>query len=130
MRLIVLLTAALAAVLLAGCSDGVSNGPDGQSASGGGNLAYNGASNGTQTDTFESDGSCDLVVSANLGSGRVVFTLTGAGSSTSKEVSGPGQYADTAGTLSGAAGTWTLKAERSSNSYGTFSGQYAVTADC
>lgn len=115
------------AVLLAGCSDNASNDANGQSAAGGGNLAYNGASDGTQTDSFDSDGSCELYVSANLGSGSVKVTLrTSSGTTVDKTVSGPGQFAGAVGDASGSAGTWTLQAVRS----GGFTGQYAVSADC
>lgn len=121
-----LVAACALAVLLSGCSN-ASNGPGGQAASGGGNLAYNGASDATQTDTFESDGSCKLAYSANLGSGKVVFSITGGGGSTSVEVKGPSQASDDdGGRVSGSAGTWTLKAVRS----GGFTGQYAATAEC
>jgi hypothetical protein len=119
-----LVAACTLAVLMAGCA---SNDSNGQSAGGGGNLAYNGASDGTQTDNFESDGSCELYVSANLGSGSVKVTLrTSTGSTVDKTVTGPGQFAGTVGDATGPAGGWTLQAVRS----GGFTGQYAVTADC
>ena len=56
----------------------------------------------------------------------------------SKELSGPGQAADTK-TVSGAAGTWTMSASRQAGSYGGtwapgagsgFSGQYAANVSC
>ncbi|HUR25881.1 MAG TPA: hypothetical protein VM327_07715 [Candidatus Thermoplasmatota archaeon] len=123
-----LLALAVLALAMSGCAGAdVSNGPGGQSAAGEGSLAYNGASDGTQTDSFESDGSCELHLAANLGSGSVTVTLrTSTGTTVDKTVSGPGQYDGTVGDASGTAGTWTLKAVRS----GGFTGQYAAHAEC
>jgi hypothetical protein len=123
-----LLALAILALALSGCSGGgVDNGPGGQSAAGGGNLAYNGASDGTHTDTVESDGSCSLHVSANLGSGSVKVTLrTSEGTTVEKTVGGPGQFDGNVGDASGGAGDWTLTAARS----GGFTGQYAAHAEC
>src|SRR5687768_16333039 len=73
-RSLLLALCALALSTFSGCAGdggGVDNGPGGQSAAGGGSLAYNGASDGSHTETVESDGSCTLHVSANLGSGSV-----------------------------------------------------------
>ena len=123
-----LLAVALIALVLSGCAgQDVQNGPDGQSVAGEGSLAYNGASDGTQSDTVESDGSCSLHVSANLGSGSVKVTLrTTEGTTVEKTVSGPGQFGGTVGDASGAAGDWKLTAVRS----GGFTGQYAAHAEC
>ena len=117
----------LIALALAGCS----NSGAGQEGRAEGTLAYNGASNGSHTETFESDGSCDLHVAANLGSGRVRISLVdGAGGETSQDIEGPGPTSDNSASLSGEPGTWTLRAERTSNSYGAFTGQYVATATC
>ena len=119
----------LAAFALAGCTEGggVSNGPDGQSAAGGGNLAYNGASNGSHTDTFESSGTCELQLNANLGSGTVKVTLTApSGATVTGSYTGPGQTSKTYGDATGPEGIWTLKAERS----GGFTGQYTASGVC
>lgn len=121
--------ACLSLVLLAGCT--ASNGADGQSAGGGGNLAYNGASNGSHTDSFESDGSCVLHLSANLGSGKVTVTLrTAEGTTVQANAAGPGQVSKAFGEATGSPGTWTLRAERTNNDFGPFSGQYAASATC
>jgi hypothetical protein len=123
------LLSVLTAFAMAGCAEGgsVSNGPDGQSAAGGGNLAYNGASNGSHTDTFEGSGTCELQLNANLGSGTVKVTLTSpSGETATGSYSGPGQTSKTYGDATGSEGTWTLKAERS----GGFTGQYTASAIC
>jgi hypothetical protein len=123
-----LLACLVIALALSGCAGGnASNGPDGQSASGGGNLAYNGASNGSHSDTFDASGTCELQLNANLGSGTVKVTLTSpSGDSVSGSFSGPGQTSKTYGDATGSDGTWTLKAERS----GGFTGQYTASAVC
>lgn len=121
-----LMLALLSAALLAGCS--ASNDAGGQSASSPGNLAYNGASSGTQTSkAFGCDGSGTANVSANLGSGSVTITVkdsTGKAVYT-KSVSGPGQSADNKA-VSGAKGDWTITASRGAG----FTGQYAVNVNC
>ncbi|MEA3136434.1 MAG: hypothetical protein QOC71_715 [Thermoplasmata archaeon] len=132
MRTLLLATLILG-LALAGCSgkNDVSNGPDGQTVAGGGSLTYNGASNGSHTDDVESDGSCSLHLTANVGMGKVKVTLTTLeGTTVDQTVSGPGQFDGTVGDASGKAGTWTLKAERSGDTYGSFSGQYTARAVC
>jgi hypothetical protein len=136
------LPAALAiafAVLASGCADrggdgpSASNGPGGQSASSGqGELAYNGASNGSHSDTFECDGTAAVDIAGNLGSGTLQIRVTdAAGRVHSHTVSGPGQASEHEDLRDGwAAGTWTVSAMRSSNSYGAFSGQYAISVEC
>lgn len=123
MRILTLLSILVLAPVLAGCT----NDANGQSSQGEGSLAYNGASDGRQTDSFASDGSCELHVSANLGSGKLQVTLrTLEGTTVEKTVNGPGQFAGTVGDARGSAGTWTLQAVRS----GGFTGQYALHAQC
>lgn len=131
--LVVLLTLA---ALLSGCADGeFSNGPDGQSASTNGHLAYNGASTGTQQGKATcKDGSGKVSFSANLGSGKVTVRAV--------DASGVTQFTDSWGnvgqhsqskSVSGAKGDWTLVAERSAGSaYGAsgWSGQYDLTLVC
>ena len=119
---------ALLAFALAGCS--ASNGVDGQSVAGGNSLAYNGASGGQQKTSFSCGGSGTIHLSANLGMGSVTFSVKDSSGKTvySKTVSSTGQSAQD-GNVSGAAGTWTLSADRA-GSYGAFSGQYAVSVDC
>lgn len=121
-----LLLASLSAVLFAGCTS--DNSGDGQSAQGEGALAYNGASSGTQSDSFDCGGSADISVSANLGSGSLTFTVSdGAGKQVySKSTSGAGQIADSKEDVKGTSGTWTVKAVRGSG----FTGQYAAAVSC
>jgi hypothetical protein len=132
----ILLATLVLGLALAGCAGNgnggkVSNGPDGQSVAGGGSLTYNGASPGSHTDAVDSDGSCSLHVTANIGMGKVKVTLTALeGTTVEKTVSGPGQFDGNVGEASGKAGTWTLKAERSGDTFGSFSGQYTANAIC
>lgn len=124
---------AVLALLLAGCS----NSPDGQTAEAEGSLAYNGASTGThQSDPFECDGSANVHLSANVGSGRVSVSVrdsTGRAVFT-RTVEGPGQTSDSQD-ASGTAGDWSISVTRSGSSGvpgapGSFSGQYAIHVDC
>jgi hypothetical protein len=115
-----LVLACLATALLAGCAGAP-----------GGNLTYNGASNGTQQTTFQCDGSGKASFSANLGSGQVSVTAkdpTGKVAYINKAVA-PGQNADS-GDVVGVKGTWELTATRSGTMYGPFSGQYAFHVEC
>jgi hypothetical protein len=120
-----LLTLSLLALvpLLAGCA----NDGAGQSASGEGSLAYNGASAGSHSDKVECGASGDLHVNANLGSGSLTVTVKDESGRTlaSKSYSMVGQASETSD-LSGAAGTWTLSATRGSG----FTGQYALHVEC
>lgn len=115
------------ALALSGCM----NGPDGQSAAKDGNLAYNGASNGTHSSSFEAEGTCSLHISSNIGSGRVDVVLrTPSGTTVEGSAAGPGQKDVHAGDATGGQGTWTLTATRSGSGFATFSGQYLARADC
>lgn len=116
----------LGIVALAGCT----NGPGGQSAANGSNLAFNGASTGSHSTHFTCT-SGTLQVAANLGSGNVRITLTDANGKSlyGNTFSGPGQSADEKA-VSGASGQWTLTATRDAGTYGSFSGQYAAHVDC
>lgn len=127
MRFTPLALMVLCAALLSGCAGNTSNGPDGQSASDEGSLAYNGASAGTQSSKFDCDGSGEASFASNLGSGSVTATMKDSAGQTvyTKSASGPGQVADTK-EVQGAAGEWTVSATRGAG----FSGQYAVDVDC
>ena len=139
LRTTLALTGLLAALLLSGCS--ASNGPDGQSATARGSIAYNGASTGTdRADAFTCDGPAEVSVTSNIGSGSVRVTVKdGAGATVyTTTLSGPGQAADSK-PVSGAAGTWTLTGVREAGDYGGtwapgagggFSGQYAANVSC
>lgn len=126
-----LLVAFACAVLLSGCS--ASQGAGGQEASAPGNLAYQGASAGSHSSKFDCDGSGTVSVGAQLGSGSVTIkVLDGNGATVySKEFSGAGQGADSK-SVEGAAGKWTLSAQRESGGMagGGWSGQYGVDAKC
>jgi hypothetical protein len=118
------LTALAFAVLLAGCS----NGPDGQSASAPGSLAYNGASAGTQSSgPFQCDGGGDVSFSANLGSGTVTVSVKDAAGKVvyTKTTGSAGQTSESK-SVSGAPGSWSLTATRGAG----FAGQYAANVDC
>lgn len=112
---------------LAGCLDGeFSNGPDGQSASGEGSLAYNGSGSGTQSDDFQCDGTGTVDWSVNNGGGSITITVTdGSGAQVFSKSHGSFGQAAQSKSISGAAGEWTVKVTRSG-----FSGQYAVSVDC
>ena len=132
MRPVPLLAALLCTLLLAGCS--ASQGAGGQEASAPGNLAYQGASEGRHQSTFDcDDGSGTVSVGAQLGSGSVtVKVLDGDGDTVySKEFSGAGQSADSRA-VNGAAGEWTVSAERDADSLygGGWSGQYGIDVAC
>lgn len=123
---------ALAALLLAGCA--ASNGPNGQSASGGGHLAYNGASAGSHEARHDCDGSGTVTVSTNLGGGKVTVRVLDAAGATAytATVSKVGQTYDSE-PVEGAKGQWTVSATREASvSYGTamWSGQYDVALAC
>ena len=128
-RVASLLVASLCTLLLAGCAggDGVSNGPDGQSAAQDGNLAYNGASSGSHSSKFDCDGSAEVTFGSNLGGGGVTVTVKDAAGKTvySKTANNVGQASDTKD-VSGSDGEWTVSATRTSG----FAGQYGVTVDC
>jgi hypothetical protein len=125
MRPALLLSALLLALALSGCS--ASNGPGGQSASGHGSLAYNGASSGSHSNSFECSGSAEVDFSANLGSGSVSVTVKDSAGKTvySKSYGGVGESAESK-SVTGASGTWQVSATRTSG----FSGQYAVSVSC
>lgn len=127
-----LVACSLLVVALAGCS--ASNGPGGQSAEGAGHLAYNGASTGEHQTKVDCDGGATLRWSGNLASGQVdVRVLDGDGvQKFSILYSKMGQSSDTK-PVSGAAGDWTLTAERKGSvQYGmeSWSGQYDLHLDC
>lgn len=118
--------AMLVALALAGCT--AENSPGGQSASGNGSLAYNGSSSGTQrSDGFSCDGSAQVSLAGNLGSGSLTVKVTdGAGSQVySKSANGPGQVTENRD-ISGAAGDWRITATRGAG----FTGQYTIGVDC
>lgn len=131
MRPLPLLLALMLALLLSGCS--ASQGPGGQEASAPGNLAYQGASPGQHQSRFDCDGSGTVSVGAQLGSGSVTVKVLDADGATvySREFSGAGQSADSRA-VQGAAGQWTLSAERDGDSLygGGWSGQYGIDAKC
>ena len=139
LRTTLVLSGLLAALLLSGCS--ASNGPDGQSATARGSIAYNGASTGTdRAESFTCAGPAEVSVTSNIGSGSVRITVTDGSGATvyTKTLNGPGQAADSK-PLSGASGTWTLTGVREAGSYGGtwapgagsgFSGQYAAHVSC
>lgn len=139
LRATLLVSGLLAALLLSGCS--ASNGADGQSASAAGSLAYNGGSTGSHTaKPFSCDGPAEVSVTSNIGSGSVRITVKDGNGATvyTKELSGPGQAADSKA-VSGAAGTWSMSASRQAGAYGGtwapgagsgFSGQYAANVNC
>ncbi len=105
---------------LAGCSGAPS-----------GSMAFNGAGSATQTDTFQCDGSGTVDFSANLGGGAVTLTIKdSAGTSVyTKRAEAAGQTAEE-GQVQGASGEWTMTATRTSNSFGPFAGQYAISVRC
>ena len=126
------LALALASLLLAGCS--ASNSPDGQSASGGGHLAYNGASAGSHEGKHSCDGSGTVTVTTNLGGGKVTVRVLDAAGATAytTTVTKTGQTYDSK-PVQGAEGKWTLSATReATTSYGMamWSGQYDVSLAC
>ncbi|MFA5944859.1 MAG: hypothetical protein WC876_10380 [Candidatus Thermoplasmatota archaeon] len=123
MRFAPILACVLISLSVAGCA----NGPNGQSASDGGSLAYNGASSGSHNSSFDCDGSGEAAFAANLGGGSATVTVKDAAGKTvySKTANGPGQTAETKD-ITGTAGTWTVSASRTSG----FSGQYALDVDC
>lgn len=123
-----LVAACALAVLLAGCSDGqVSNDAGGQSVSGEGSLAYNGASAGSHSDKTECGATGELHVNSNMGSGSLTVTVKDSSgrSLASETYNKVGQTTESLD-LSGAAGTWTLSATRGSG----FTGQYTLHVQC
>lgn len=120
------LTALVAtAVLLSGCT--FENGPGGQSAHAPGSLSYNGASSGSQSSTFDCDGSGKANHNTNLGSGGIRITVRDGADSVAytKEVSGTGQSSRTED-VTGEPGEWTLTVDRMAG----YSGQYNVNVQC
>lgn len=126
---VALVSALALTVLLSGCT----NDAGGQSASGKGSLAYNGASTGSHQSPISCDSTATVQWTSNLGYGSIKFTvLDGAGvAKYTKTVSSVGQAGESKD-LQGAAGTWILKAERSGGSMGApgWSGQYAAHISC
>jgi hypothetical protein len=131
MRPAPLLVALMCTILLAGCS--ASQGAGGQEASAPGNLAYQGASSGKHQSGFACDGDGTVSVGAQLGSGSVTVKVLDADGDTvyMREFSGAGQSADSRA-VQGAAGEWTLSAERKADTLygGGWSGQYGIDASC
>ena len=125
MRPALLLSLFLLAVVLSGCS--ASNGADGQSAASAGNLAYNGASPGSNSSKFTCGTTGEVNFSSNLGSGSLTVTVKDGSGATvySKTTSGPGQASESK-SAKGAAGTWQVTATRG----GSFTGQYAINVGC
>ena len=111
----------LLAFALAGCAGGAPSG----------SMVFNGSGNGTQQDTFQCDGSGTVDFSANLGGGSVTITIkdSTAKSVYTKRADAAGQTAED-GQVSGASGEWTITATRSSNGFGPFAGQYALSVRC
>src|SRR5688500_16650751 len=134
MRWLVPLAVAMLVPLLSGCTGaaGCANGSDGQTCVGEGVVAYNGASNGTQTsDPIECGTDGHLSWTSNIGGGSVTFTVkdnVGVVQFT-KTLSGPGQSADEK-PIQGVAGDWVLVAARSGGLTGSFSGQYTANIHC
>jgi len=129
-RVAIIFLVAMLMTGLSGCT--VSNSPDGQSAAGGGSLAYNGSSSGSHSSQpFECDGSGKVSVTYNMGSGSIAVSIKDGSGSTawSKTYSGTGQEGETQN-VQGAEGSWVLTVTRSSGTFGGFTGQYAINVDC
>ena len=134
MRSVLLLSGLMAALLLSGCT--ASQGADGQQAAAGGSLAYQGASAGEHSSTFDCDsGEASVSVGGQLGSGSVTVTVRDADGATvyTRTFNGPGQSADSRRSDAGEPGEWTVSASRRAGSDmygGGWSGQYGISVAC
>jgi hypothetical protein len=121
----------LAATLLlglavSGCSQGNGDCSSSSIATSEGNLAFNGACTGTQSSSFQCDGSGEASVAINLAKGSVEVTLKdSSGDVVYHKEQGSGPFADDRD-VTGKSGRWTVSAERK----GDISGQYAISIDC
>jgi hypothetical protein len=126
-RLSALLVAGLCSALLPGCSgDGADDCSGASLIQVGGSLAFRGECAGTHSSTVACDGSATMIVGVNLSGGKVKLTVQDAdGETLYAQTHGAGRLSDEK-ELAGAAGNWTLTAERQ----GDASGQYALYVDC
>lgn len=114
MRILVVVTLALATLLLSGCMGNAVT------------VAGQGVSSGTQSKSLDC-GATGTVSSGNQGTGKMTVKVTDGGGATifSSGDFGAGQSGQ-AEQLSGEPGTWTLKV---STGFG-YAGQWAVTLTC
>jgi hypothetical protein len=115
------LTLALAlAVVAAGCYHG--GGALDNSAS----LNYAGSGGGSDEDQASCNDDGQLTMGGTIGQGRVMVTVTDGNGAQIFQQEFSGNVDTETESLNGAAGTWTLRGERSSD----FDGSYTVTLGC
>lgn len=124
MRLLLLST--ILALLVAGCMG------NGDLRSDGATLSYDGEQSGAHQETADCDEDGRITGSGNVEDGTVSVTVTDGGGEELWSKSFDGAVDFDSASLSGASGTWTIKAERGGNDLAgdEFNGEYTFNISC